>query len=111
MNTGLSSITSQIWYYLQLYYSNTRVSSGFVARALSGAGYSVSARDNRTSRGYFVRSYYSLVPAFVRAPSRFQYRMPSPAAWSRGQEAARKILEAHVADTGEFPETVAVRRA
>ncbi|CAM9137446.1 unnamed protein product [Ascophyllum nodosum] len=36
------------------------------------------------------------------------YRMPSPAAWSRGQEAARKILEAHVADTGEFPETVAV---
>lgn len=38
-----------------------------------------------------------------------QYRMPSPAAWSRGQEAAKKILDAHVADTGEFPETIAVR--
>lgn len=35
--------------------------------------------------------------------------MPSPAAWARGQEAARKILDAHVADTGEYPETVAVR--
>ncbi|CAB1111031.1 unnamed protein product [Ectocarpus sp. CCAP 1310/34] len=36
------------------------------------------------------------------------YRMPSPAAWIRGSEAARLILEAHVADTGDFPETVAV---
>lgn len=34
--------------------------------------------------------------------------MPSPAAWIRGSEAARLILEAHVADTGGFPETVAV---
>ncbi|CAM9815469.1 unnamed protein product, partial [Laminaria digitata] len=38
------------------------------------------------------------------------YRMPSPAAWSRGQEAARKILDAHVADTGEFPETIAAMK-
>eukprot|EP00903_Cladosiphon_okamuranus_P008053 g7767.t1 len=36
------------------------------------------------------------------------YRMPSPAAWIRGSEAARLILEAHVKDTGGFPETVAV---
>ncbi|CAM9969609.1 unnamed protein product, partial [Discosporangium mesarthrocarpum] len=36
------------------------------------------------------------------------YRMPSPAAWARGQEAARKILEAHVVSTGAYPETVAV---
>ena len=37
-----------------------------------------------------------------------QYRMPSPAAWIRGSEAARLILEAHVKDTGGYPETVAV---
>lgn len=41
------------------------------------------------------------------APTK-QYRMPSPAAWIRGSEAARLILEAHVTDTGGFPETVAV---
>ncbi|CAN0041662.1 unnamed protein product, partial [Hapterophycus canaliculatus] len=34
--------------------------------------------------------------------------MPSPAAWIRGSEAARLILEGHLADTGAYPETVAV---
>lgn len=42
------------------------------------------------------------------AKSALQYRMPSPAAWIRGSEAARIILEAHLADTGEYPQTVAV---
>jgi magnesium chelatase subunit H len=37
------------------------------------------------------------------------YRLPSPAAWQRGQEAARKILEQHqAANQGAYPETVAV---
>ncbi|CAM9168634.1 unnamed protein product [Chrysoparadoxa australica] len=36
------------------------------------------------------------------------YRMPSPAAWIRGQEAARVILEKHVVDTAEYPETLAL---
>lgn len=45
---------------------------------------------------------------FGTDPILMQYRMPSPAAWARGQEAARKILDAHVANTGSFPETVAV---
>lgn len=37
------------------------------------------------------------------------YRLPSPAAWQRGQEAARKILEQHrAANNGAYPETVAV---
>ena len=36
------------------------------------------------------------------------YRMPSPAAYLRGQEIARKILDQHLADTGKYPETVAV---
>ena len=37
------------------------------------------------------------------------YRLPSPAAWQRGQEAARKILEQHQAgNDGAYPETVAV---
>jgi magnesium chelatase subunit H len=29
------------------------------------------------------------------------YRMPSPAAWARGQIAANKILEQHKANTGD----------
>lgn len=36
------------------------------------------------------------------------YRMPSPAAFERGREIARKILDKHVAEQGNYPETVAV---
>ena len=36
------------------------------------------------------------------------YRMPSPAAFERGREIARKILEKHVEEHGKYPETVAV---
>lgn len=36
------------------------------------------------------------------------YRMPSPAAFERGREIARKILDKHVAEQGSYPETVAV---
>ncbi|RUT05211.1 magnesium-chelatase subunit H [Dulcicalothrix desertica PCC 7102] len=36
------------------------------------------------------------------------YRMPSPAAYERGREIARKILAQHLQDNGEYPETVAV---
>ena len=46
--------------------------------------------------------------AFFIQCQHVQYRMPSPAAWIRGSEAARLILEAHVKDTGGYPETVAV---
>ncbi|AFY83232.1 magnesium chelatase subunit H [Oscillatoria acuminata] len=36
------------------------------------------------------------------------YRMPSPAAYSRGQEIAKKIIAQHQQETGQYPETVAV---
>jgi magnesium chelatase subunit H len=36
------------------------------------------------------------------------YRMPSPAAYERGREIARKIISQHLAEYGEYPETVAV---
>lgn len=36
------------------------------------------------------------------------YRLPSPGAWARGQEAVRKILEQHREGGAEWPETVAV---
>lgn len=36
------------------------------------------------------------------------YRMPSPAAYERGREIARKILEQNLEDKGTYPETVAV---
>jgi magnesium chelatase subunit H len=36
------------------------------------------------------------------------YRMPSPAAYVRGQEIARKILAQHLQEQGTYPETVAV---
>ncbi|AFZ08481.1 cobaltochelatase CobN subunit [Oscillatoria nigro-viridis PCC 7112] len=36
------------------------------------------------------------------------YRMPSPAAYERGREIARKIIEKHVKEQGKYPETVAV---
>ncbi|EGK90543.1 DUF3479 domain-containing protein [Microcoleus vaginatus PCC 9802] len=36
------------------------------------------------------------------------YRMPSPAAYERGREIARKIIEKHVEEQGNYPETVAV---
>jgi magnesium chelatase subunit H len=36
------------------------------------------------------------------------YRMPSPAAFERGREIARKIIDKHVAEHGNYPETVAV---
>lgn len=36
------------------------------------------------------------------------YRMPSPAAYARGQEIGRKILAQHLEEQGTYPETVAV---
>ena len=36
------------------------------------------------------------------------YRMPSPAAFERGREIAKKILAQHLEANGEYPETVAV---
>ncbi len=36
------------------------------------------------------------------------YRMPSPAAYSRGREIAQKIIAQHQQETGQYPETVAV---
>jgi magnesium chelatase subunit H len=36
------------------------------------------------------------------------YRMPSPAAYERGREIARKIIEQHLDEHGAYPETVAV---
>jgi magnesium chelatase subunit H len=36
------------------------------------------------------------------------YRMPSPAAYSRGREIAKKIIAQHQQETGKYPETVAV---
>ncbi|MEG4203589.1 cobaltochelatase subunit CobN [Microcoleus sp. Pol7_A1] len=36
------------------------------------------------------------------------YRMPSPAAYERGREIARKIIEKHLKEQGNYPETVAV---
>ncbi|MBE9042055.1 magnesium chelatase subunit H, partial [Oscillatoriales cyanobacterium LEGE 11467] len=36
------------------------------------------------------------------------YRMPSEAAYLRGQEIARKIIDRHLEEQGEYPETVAV---
>ncbi|GAB4198386.1 MAG: magnesium chelatase subunit H [Coleofasciculaceae cyanobacterium] len=36
------------------------------------------------------------------------YRMPSPAAYERGREIARKIIAQHWQEHGEYPETVAV---
>jgi magnesium chelatase subunit H len=36
------------------------------------------------------------------------YRMPSPAAYARGQEIAKKILAQHLQEQGTYPETVAV---
>lgn len=36
------------------------------------------------------------------------YRMPSPAAYERGREIARKIITQHLEEQGTFPETVAV---
>ena len=36
------------------------------------------------------------------------YRMPSPAAYERGREIARKIIDQHLAEHHKYPETVAV---
>ncbi|MBD1925467.1 magnesium chelatase subunit H [Trichocoleus sp. FACHB-90] len=36
------------------------------------------------------------------------YRMPSPAAYERGREIARKIIDQHFQENGQYPETVAV---
>ncbi|MEB3148696.1 MAG: cobaltochelatase subunit CobN, partial [Sphaerospermopsis sp.] len=36
------------------------------------------------------------------------YRMPSPAAYERGREIARKIIDQHLAEHQKYPETVAV---
>lgn len=36
------------------------------------------------------------------------YRMPSPAAYERGREIARKLIAQHRQDQGDYPETVAV---
>ncbi|MBD2009959.1 magnesium chelatase subunit H [Microcoleus vaginatus ZQ-A3] len=36
------------------------------------------------------------------------YRMPSPAAYERGREIARKIIQKHLEEHGNYPETVAV---
>ncbi|MBD2539938.1 magnesium chelatase subunit H [Coleofasciculus sp. FACHB-SPT36] len=36
------------------------------------------------------------------------YRMPSPAAYERGREVARKIIAQHLKEQGSYPETVAV---
>lgn len=36
------------------------------------------------------------------------YRMPSPGAYERGKEIARKIIEEHLREKGSYPETVAV---
>ncbi len=36
------------------------------------------------------------------------YRMPSPAAYERGREVAKKIIEQHLKENGSYPETVAV---
>ncbi|MBD1901197.1 magnesium chelatase subunit H [Trichocoleus sp. DQ-A3] len=36
------------------------------------------------------------------------YRMPSPAAYERGREVARKIMDQHFKEQGSYPETVAV---
>jgi magnesium chelatase subunit H len=36
------------------------------------------------------------------------YRMPSPAAYARGQEIGRKIISQHLEEHGDYPETVAV---
>ena len=36
------------------------------------------------------------------------YRMPSPAAYERGREIAKKILQQNLEEKGEYPETVAV---
>jgi magnesium chelatase subunit H len=36
------------------------------------------------------------------------YRMPSPAAFARGQEIARKIIAQHLQENGKYPETIAV---
>lgn len=36
------------------------------------------------------------------------YRMPSPAAYERGREIARKIIDQHLAENHKYPETVAV---
>ena len=36
------------------------------------------------------------------------YRMPSPAAYERGREIARKLIAQHQAEEGDYPETVAV---
>ncbi|MEM8831146.1 MAG: magnesium chelatase subunit H [Cyanobacteria bacterium P01_G01_bin.19] len=36
------------------------------------------------------------------------YRMPSPAAYERGREIARKIIQQNLEEKGEYPETVAV---
>ena len=36
------------------------------------------------------------------------YRMPSPAAYERGREIARQIIEKHLEEHGNYPETVAV---
>ena len=36
------------------------------------------------------------------------YRMPSPAAYERGKEIAKKIINEHLAEKGSYPETVAV---
>lgn len=36
------------------------------------------------------------------------YRMPSPAAYERGREIAKKIIDQHLKENGKYPETVAV---
>ncbi|NER21043.1 MAG: magnesium chelatase subunit H [Symploca sp. SIO1C2] len=36
------------------------------------------------------------------------YRMPSPAAYERGREVAKKIIAQHLEENGQYPETVAV---
>ena len=60
------------------------------------------------SGGDLLRDGIGVLPTGRNIHALDPYRMPSPAAYERGREIAKKIIDQNLAETGKYPETVAV---
>ncbi|MEG4200072.1 magnesium chelatase subunit H [Microcoleus sp. Pol12A5] len=61
-----------------------------------------------TPGGDLLRDGAGVLPTGRNIHALDPYRMPSPAAYERGREIARKIINKHLKEQGNYPETVAV---
>ncbi|MFP4299999.1 MAG: magnesium chelatase subunit H [Spirulinaceae cyanobacterium] len=58
--------------------------------------------------GDLIRDGVGVLPTGRNIHALDPYRMPSPAAYERGREIARKIIEQHYRENNSYPETIAV---